>query len=479
MSGIKYICISDVHLGASNSLLTHVNSDTARADPSRPSDVLVQFGQCLKSLGSFNPGPGKPQLILNGDVLELALAHDNEAIMAFERFMETLFPENDEPLVAQEILFVPGNHDHHLWETARETQYAEFLKKRAPGIPLEAPWHTTKMFDADPVCAYLLSTVIHRYERMKDVSIQTVYPNLGFLSDDGGKAVIFTHGHFTESIYTAMSRLRQFLFPDSPMPAQVWDIEEENFAWIDFFWSTMGRSGAVGDDVERIYMMLLVPELRDKLAHQLGHAMAEAWIPHVLGGSLLLGSFASALLAHVSGLEKIRDEGPISGDASAGLKAYVEGPLRNQLAADRKAVPSQATIVFGHTHKPFVQSMNFTGFPKQTAVFNTGGWVVDTPSVARSHGGSVVLVDETWNVAALRIYNEGDYSVKVEAADTQPGMNPLFTQLKEYVAQHREPWAALSDAIATTVDSYHDDFSKRLDAIKPEPSFEARPVDAV
>jgi predicted phosphodiesterase len=426
----------------------------------------------LKSIGNLNPGHSKPRLILNGDVLELALAHDNEAIMAFERFMEIMFPEHDEPLVANEIIFVPGNHDHHLWETARETQYAEFLKKYAPASLLEAPWHTTKMLDADPVNAFLLSTVVHRYEWMKEVSIQTVYPNLAFLSEDGEKGVIFTHGHFTESIYTAMSTFRKFLFPDSQMPVQVWDIEEENFAWIDFFWSTMGRSGAVGDDVERIYMMLLVPELRDKLAHQLGHAMAKAWIPQLPGGGLLMASFASALLGHVSGLEKSRDDEPISIDALAGLKAYVEGPLRNQFAADRKIVPSQATIVFGHTHKPFVHAMNFAGFPEQTAVFNTGGWVVDTPAVAWTHGAAIVLVDETWNVAALRIYNEGDYSVKVEAAETQSGTNQLFTQLKECVAQHPEPWAALSTAIAATVDSYHKDFSKRLRAIRPEASIQ-------
>jgi hypothetical protein len=170
------------------------------------------------------------------------------------------------------------------------------------------------------------------------------------------------------------------------MPVDVWDIEEENFAWIDFFWSTMGRSGAVGDDVERIYMMLLVPEMRDKLARQLGNAMAQAWMPHLPGGGLLIGSFASALLGHVSGLEKMVDHGPLSADASAGLKAYVEGPLRNQFAADRKLIPSQSTVVFGHTHKPFVQAMNFAEFPGQTAVFNTGGWVVDSEAVAETHG---------------------------------------------------------------------------------------------
>lgn len=464
MSQIKYICMSDLHLGADNSLLTNVDQGTAK--PERPSEVLLRLGECLKDLQRNNHGV-KPRLILNGDVLELALAHDNQAIMAFERFMETLFPKDGEALVEDDIFFIPGNHDHHLWETARETQYADFVKKHAPGSQLEPPWHTTKMFDADPVNVFLLQTVVHRSERMKNVSIRTVYPNLGLLSDDQDKAVVFTHGHFTESIYTAMSRLRKFLFPQSQLPVQVWDIEEENFAWIDFFWSTMGRSGAVGDDVERIYMMLLVPKMRARLARQLGNTMAEAWLPHIPIGGLLLEPLASAILDRVSGLEKTRDEGHISAEAMGGLKAYVEGPLSNQYAADGKVIPQRTAIIFGHTHKPFVQSMNFAGFPGRTAVFNTGGWVVDTAEVARSHGASLVLVDDAWNVAAVRLYNEGNYVVRVDAAETEPDSNPLTIQLEEYLTQHADAWAALAAAIANTVDVYHKNFSQRLETITP------------
>ncbi len=37
---------------------------------------------------------------------------------------------------------------------------------------------------------------------------------------------------------------------------KIWEIEKENFAWIDFFWSTLGRSGNMGSDVELIYEKL-------------------------------------------------------------------------------------------------------------------------------------------------------------------------------------------------------------------------------
>jgi metallophosphoesterase superfamily enzyme len=161
MAAIRYLCISDLHLGADNSLLTNVKADASQVDPRQASTVLLRLAACLSTL--LTDQQHKPTLILNGDLLELALALDNKAVMAFERFMEAMFLQDGGPLFANDIIFIPGNHDHHLWETARETQYVEYLrdKKQAPGTEIEAPWHTTKMFDAKPVNAFLLSAVVH------------------------------------------------------------------------------------------------------------------------------------------------------------------------------------------------------------------------------------------------------------------------------------------------------------------------------
>jgi len=67
----------------------------------------------------------------------------------------------------------------------------------------------------------------------------------------GDRAVVISHGHFTESIYTLMSQLKDILYPEQRQTRfndiAVW--EQENFAWIDFLWSTLGRSGQVGSDL--------------------------------------------------------------------------------------------------------------------------------------------------------------------------------------------------------------------------------------
>src|SRR5205823_5987438 len=169
MADIRYICLSDLHLGADNSLLTQLGHQAAEVNPKHPSAVLKGLADCLRELVRHNKGQIKPTLILNGDALELALAQDHVALMAFERFIELMFPISAEPLIHPEIIFNPGNHDHHLWETARETQYVEFLegkRSKKPGPELPRPWHATKMFKPDPVPASLLNSVIRRHANM-------------------------------------------------------------------------------------------------------------------------------------------------------------------------------------------------------------------------------------------------------------------------------------------------------------------------
>src|SRR3954469_6548845 len=83
----RYVCLSDLHLGAENSLLSNVAAGDTTVDLSEPSGVLVQLVDALAALvghlgGGKKRGP-KPTLVLNGDILELALARDEAALGVF------------------------------------------------------------------------------------------------------------------------------------------------------------------------------------------------------------------------------------------------------------------------------------------------------------------------------------------------------------------------------------------------------------
>lgn len=156
MPDIRYVCLSDMHLGEEDSILTNLKGTESETDPLKPGPVMKQLVECLRGLISKNEDNKKPTLILNGDILELALTNTNQAAMVFERFIELIMPEGGE--MFERILYIPGNHDHHLWELARETQYVNHMKKFKPGEELPIPWHTTNMFvENAPIACHLIS----------------------------------------------------------------------------------------------------------------------------------------------------------------------------------------------------------------------------------------------------------------------------------------------------------------------------------
>lgn len=461
MPDIRYVCLSDMHLGEEDSLLTNLKTASFDTDPSEASPVLMRLVECLRFLISQNGNPAKPALILNGDILELALTTDNQAAMVFERFMELIMPPQGK--LFERIIYLPGNHDHHLWESARETQYVNYLMKIKPGEALPVPWHATNIFvenDPDAVPSYFLTRLTQRYKHLKNFVITTAYPNFGLMSEDRRKCVIFHHGHFIESLYQLMSFLRTLLFPDREMPDDVWDIEAENFAWIDFFWSTMGRSGEVGKDVEILYEKLQDEEQLRKFLHDVATNLARRYDLPGWGDAMeakILKKVFDFLLHKLTGRERSHTDSPLSVDAEKGLWAYVNGPLRKQILVETEgSMPSHVTFIFGHTHKPFEEDMNFKEYPQWVNVYNTGGWVVETVKPEPLHGGAIVLIDEDLNATSLRMYTESDttegYVVKVEEA-IHPGedFNPLHERIRELVKPSEDPWMSFSTSAARAV----------------------------
>ena len=58
-----------------------------------------------------------------------------------------------------------------------------------------------------------------------------------------------------------MSKLKADLLNiEREVPSDIQLIESENFAWIDFFWSALGRSGDVGALTETLYEHVLDKE---------------------------------------------------------------------------------------------------------------------------------------------------------------------------------------------------------------------------
>ncbi len=463
ISALSWICLSDTHFGAENSLLSLVKRDDASIDPDNPSPVLSALIACLRDLVDLDPNAPRPTLILNGDILELALAEDNVAAMVFDRFVDLAFDPNY-PLFNPTILYLPGNHDHHLWETARERMYADYVATTPVGDELVAPYHATRLFvnrGGHDLEAELVNALVRRRWPREHLHVKVVYPNLGLESTYSGRQVLIHHGHFTESIYRLMSFAKATLFPKQPLGDEVWDWEADNFAWIDFFWSTLGRSGSAGQDVGLIYDMLQNKGAMRRLAGELGEFAGDRGPRPTRVITKWLGREAAGdLVDVVSGRERQHPEVVLTAAGRQGLMEYLGGPLARQYIREGNGQTGEkVSFVFGHTHKPFECTLEVPGFSGPLSIYNSGGWVVDTPDTQANQGAAVLLIDADCNVTSLRMYNQASspagYMVSLSSvADTTT--NDLRERLAAGLQFDQSPWRDFSETVAAEVTLRHE-----------------------
>jgi UDP-2,3-diacylglucosamine pyrophosphatase LpxH len=423
---------------------------------------MVAVTDALRSLVERQDDP--PTLILAGDVLDLALSSDAVAATAFEGFVDAAFGQTPR-LFANTVYYLPGNHDHHLWESAREAQYLSYLEDLAPGAPIGEPWHVTGLLPSSLRATHegLLQALIRRRPGGQDVTVLVAYPNLALVTADGRRCRVVSHGHYSEPIYMLMSQMRDVLFPKqrNPEAQTIAGLEAENFAWIDFFWSTLGRSGEVGTDIGLVYADLSSAHDLDELSTNLVHSLVARnhgpqWLRPV--ESAILTAITKREVNHVARSERGTPGETLSAKCESGLRLYLEGPVRRQMVDDLGGVGNDVGFIFGHTHKPFVLERRLTGYPSPVRISNTGGWVVDTATPATTQGGVAILMDEDLNTASLQFYRQdtggGTEPVRV-LAPADPGDNPLHDMLAAELGPGTGVWQGVSDAAARLIPERH------------------------
>ncbi len=473
MTNVRYVCLSDLHLGEEDSLLTNIDPVSGQVAPNSPSPTLRAMAACLREVLRRNaPGAPPPTLLLLGDILELALAVSDEVVKVLAQLAALLLDQFGE------IIYVPGNHDHHVWEIARETQYLNYLRRLEHLGELKPAWHTTKVFmdmqGEDRLVHGTLTELARALTHNQRVEVLTAYPNFG-LPGPGGRCLIVSHGHFIEPLYHLMSTGTSLIFSEHQVPGEVYSLEAENFAWIDFFWSAMGRQREVGRAAERIYEASheqhSLEKLTDALAKNLAHRYNllipwSDWLEERAFKWLL----SQVLARRVAGQQERQRGGEALSEASeTGLRWYVDGPVVNQVRTEHGQPPPALTFVFGHTHKPFERVMDFQPWPG-ARVLNTGGWVVDTVQPRPEQGGAAVLIDEDLNAVSLRFYREGQYTACVE--EPLPAGQPhsaLWEHVDALVRAGEEPWRCLGDTVAAEARLRMEHFRRRLEAIDQLP----------
>jgi Calcineurin-like phosphoesterase len=449
MPDIRYVVFSDMHLGAENSVLTDLVLGTVDTDTGKAGPVLTRMTECLRDIISKNSGTQKPVLVLNGDLMELALATKNNAAMAFQRFVELVMPLHGERLFDNEFLFLPGNHDHNLWEDTRAAYYNKYLESLSPGQYIKPEKHITQMFEPEKIPCAFLTTLVQYFKHLNDVTVNTCYPAHAILSDNKDKCVVFCHGHYIESMYHLMTTLTSKIFSDVADPKNFEELEMENYAWVDFFWSTLGRSGIVGKDINLIYDKLQDKKAVNKMIMNIARNITNKQqnVVKRFFERQALYIVLQKTLGHMAAAERNEPDIVLSQDAEKGLRRLIEIELLSQLKKElNNKVPADISFIFGHTHKPFVKTTAYEGYKNPLKIYNSGGWVVDTLQEQRLTGGSIILVDENLDVVSLHMYKEGNYKPGFEEAKPNNGEEHtgFFKRLQQDTDFNAEPWLSFS-----------------------------------
>ena len=488
ISTTKYICLSDIHAGAETSLITTILSDGSGGfviDPTRPSPVTKALARAMRpTLEHLERPQSEPaNLLLLGDVLDLSLSPPDRSAQVFETFAHDFFlgPEKGgkELRLSRQVYFLPGNHDHSLW-TALRYQTERFINGRKKAGRTLFEKGVLSRFDQvtpaftkpnDDLQSSLIRDIVETATG-QDFTVPVYYPNLGDVSSDGTRAVVFHHGHFIEATYRMLSILLAGFHGREVGPLTVEQLERENGNWIDFGWSTIGENGPIGEDVASVYQFLLTGSeegrLQDRIARTLAENLMNALplpktnqVRDAVG--IISKGIIDATVGKFSQTERLSYTSYLGADSIQGLRDYLLGAVGRQML-DRFGddQPTQTAFVFGHTHKPFEDQIVVDGtvsdpvrhpeqlrmFEAPVEVYNTGGWILDTSLLSTKEGASIIFVDDEMNVASLRAFNitADDAPPEPYVHSLDPG-NPMELALKDAVAANKDLWSVFAQTV--------------------------------
>jgi UDP-2,3-diacylglucosamine pyrophosphatase LpxH len=455
--GIHYIVLSDVHLGANSSILTRLAVGQTVADTHLASPALLSLVDCLRALVAYCNEPGQPPtLVAAGDLIDLALSPPERALPVFGLFAKALLT-SDDPLIADEVLLLPGNHDHLIWEYTRERWLEDLLVAGRGHLNVDSGNRTGPMLlHREPaIVSSALTSLLQIWTQRSGARMRALYPDLALPSADGRRLVLVTHGHYIDPVCTSMSEFARLFAPHAKLPRDAETLERENWPWIDFFFSSMTRSGKPGALVEVVYEALQDAQVFDRLIDTVARNVtidegrlrgdAERWaIRHVAGA--ILGKVAAAR-------ERGNQRGVLSDGARKALSTYI-GALRRRVETDLGELPAESSLILGHTHKPFAEWWTDDAWPGNgIAVLNTGGWVVDHHEPQPFAGGAVALISDDLDVALVRMYQQIDrpakWHIDVETVDGHA--DDFADRLRRQIAADSPPWSTFTTAAAKLV----------------------------
>ena len=384
---MKIAIISDLHFGDSSSKF--VNQDGVFDSKL----AYFEFKKGLKFLLKDNIEP-LDYLILNGDILDFSINSFTNSFKIAKPFFEQLSKDR----ICKNIIYIPGNHDHAIWEAA---EWDNHILSNLNNYENPDQYKHTQCGILDLNETLILPEVNKEYgnffikglfdSKESEIPIAIVYPNLYIKTET--ENIIVTHGHFFELNWCLMS----YLFANSqelniPKLSSLKDIEEFNSPIISLICTGVGEGGAITDLIYKIQQELkqnnfnLLNKVFNKIFNTLFYL---PWylkpfniiIKNIL--KIFINTFATTLVTNRNNIDFLSDSIVFQLMKNFLLLSRSDYTIYHQLQNF-----NPTSLIFGHTHVPTINN-NFDikkELQDKMKIYNTGGWLKET-------NATIILID--------------------------------------------------------------------------------------
>lgn len=339
------VALSDLHLGedssAANPLLSLAVPSFLRDHPEfkKPpfNTIPGRLNTMLRDVARRYGGIS--DLVLLGDIIDLSLATYRDCALQAREFLRQLL----EGLLPGALVWVPGNHDHHIWVQVQEIEYIAQPLIRGE-LPQDAPRVTGPGITSGALPGYspgvaFLTGLLPQHVRNR---FWLAYPN--YVTVCGDRHLLFHHGHFFD-------RTQSWIGTTLLEADTLAELEMFNSPYIDFIWYGSGQAGRLSEQLENFYEELRWLAERFRIA--LDIITMQNLFKRLFGSQRRGGD---------------RNE-RLNPGLAARITRYLDYIRREREAG--AAYPAHYALVFGHTHRPLAADLD--GIP----VYNTGGWTAD------------------------------------------------------------------------------------------------------
>ncbi len=384
---MKIVITSDIHLGDNYSRLAPRKT---YPDKWEFTETFETFAKLLKKGGE------QPEyLVLNGDILDFSISSYKKAFTIARAFFQKIKEEN----LAKQIIYIPGNHDKHIWDAVdwevsvirrlKAHKHPKGLKRTQPGyIDLSSNSKEKKL--VLPGVRYVDNTEHYGdlfleglfKEEDKKIPINIVYPNLYIKTD--AHTYIVTHGHLLDMPWVLLSELLEGW--EGINCSRIRNFEKYNYPLTSMICTSIGQGGKVSNSVYNIMNEIKnekkTENLEKMILHMLTQLKKSTEIPCYLSSKKINSLIIQWLVRYFGSKVK---------NPRYNEEYYEE--IQNDIYKRERfirfynacvnetrewALPHPDSIIFGHTHVSIPQkelTISNKGKDLKINIYNTGGWL--------------------------------------------------------------------------------------------------------